>query len=123
MRRQPPPGPGPLESLRMHDYCQMCGDRDKGARHRARLEPAFDPSGHAKTLCYACRIGAAELRSERSQKMLELVGLISRMKTEQEFGDNLPESEDWIMTINQLIQSARSILGVKPLPETETEDL
>ena len=51
---------GPLESLKLKTHCEMCEatNRNKGA---APLEPAFDPSGQARTLCRNCRIGSAEL--------------------------------------------------------------
>jgi len=32
------------------------------------------------------------------------------MKTEKEFGDNAPPSEDWISTLNDLIVEARKIV-------------
>jgi len=53
-------GPGPLESLKLKNYCEMCGatNRKKGA---APLEPAFDPGGKPKTLCRECRMGSAEV--------------------------------------------------------------
>lgn len=57
---------GPLQSLVVEDHCQMCGRTNKD-RAYAPLEPAFNPSGCAMTLCKACRIGSAELlQSERS---------------------------------------------------------
>lgn len=37
----------------------------------------------------------------------ELVGLIARMKTTEEFGDEQPESSDWEETLNNLIAEAR----------------
>jgi hypothetical protein len=39
------------------------------------------------------------------------------MKTEEEFGDNLPECEDWISTLNDLIDQARKISGIDPKHE------
>jgi len=35
--------------------------------------------------------------------------LIARMKTEEEFGDDAPPSEDWISTLNDLIAQAREL--------------
>ena len=35
--------------------------------------------------------------------------LIARMKTEEEFGDDSPPSEDWIGTLNELIETARKL--------------
>lgn len=45
----------------------------------------------------------------KSPQMSKLVNLIARMKTEEEFGDNAPPSEDWISTLNDLIAQARVI--------------
>lgn len=56
----------PLEALKLKTYCEACGDRDKGARHRAHLEPAFNANWEPKTLCRACRIGCAELLEQRN---------------------------------------------------------
>lgn len=42
--------------------------------------------------------------------MREFVELIARMKTEAEFGGDAPPSEDWICTLNELIESARQIV-------------
>ena len=44
-----------------------------------------------------------------ADKARELVTLISRMKTKEEFGDDQPEWEDWIDTLGNLIDSARKI--------------
>jgi hypothetical protein len=52
--------PGPLESLKLVKYCQMCGNSDA----TNELEPAFNPSGVPMTLCRDCRIGSAELLAE-----------------------------------------------------------
>ncbi len=99
----------PLETLEVKDHCEMCGDHDKGARHRAHLEPGYDPSGQAKTLCQSCRIGSAELLRERDSKRGEFIALVSRMKTEEDYGDEAPPSEDWISALNDLIETARQI--------------
>jgi hypothetical protein len=40
-------------------------------------------------------------------KLLSFVETIARMKTEHEFGDDAPPSEDWICTLNDLIVQAR----------------
>lgn len=58
-------GPLPLERLKLKDHCEMCGDKDKGSRHRAHLEPAFNPDGKPMTLCRPCRIGSAEALADR----------------------------------------------------------
>jgi hypothetical protein len=64
---------GPLESLKLKTRCEMCGatNRNKGA---APLEPAFDPSGQAKTLCCNCRIGSAELLAHPRTIYVEVSG-------------------------------------------------
>ena len=36
---------------------------------------------------------------------------VARMKTYEEFGDNQPETCDWIQTLSNLIVRARAILG------------
>jgi hypothetical protein len=108
--------PGPLESLErkgLKDYCEMCGATEAKARNHddgtAALEPAFNPSGKPKTLCRDCRIGSAELLAAKREKLEEFVSLVARMKTEEEFGDDCPPSEDWISTLNELIASARKV--------------
>lgn len=109
---------GLLEGLKLSKYCQMCGvgtnarirDADGRDFGKARLEAAFDAGGKPKTLCFLCRMGSAELLAERNKKARELVGLIARMKLEQEYDeDDAPPSEDWISTLNELIESARQI--------------
>jgi hypothetical protein len=57
-------------------------------------------------------------------KLAEFVALVARMKTEKEFGDNPPDTEDWISTLNDLIAEARKILpGVGPdLDSYESEN-
>lgn len=54
---------GPLESLTLKDFCQMCGQI-------TNLEPAFNVGGKPRTLCYECRIGSAELLSEQRAELL-----------------------------------------------------
>lgn len=49
----------------------------------------------------------------QAPKMREFIALVAGMATESEFGDNAPPSEDWINTLNNLIASARAILGGK----------
>jgi hypothetical protein len=58
---------GPLESVRMTEHCEMCGNQT----NVCSLEPAFDPRSHAKTLCRDCRIGSAELLAEYRTELLE----------------------------------------------------
>ena len=63
--------PGPLQSYKMKDHCEMCGITDAACRNHddsaAHLEPAFNPSGQLMTLCRDCRIGSAEiLAAERA---------------------------------------------------------
>jgi hypothetical protein len=109
--------PGPLESLQLRglkDHCEMCGrtERRRGAAQpeSAHVEPAFNPSGEPKTLCRDCRIGSSELLEAKRKKLEEFVSLVARMKTEEEFAD-CPDSEDWIVTLNELIASARKVSG------------
>lgn len=55
--------------------------------------------------------------------MQEFIALAARMKTESEFGDNAPASEDWISTLNDLIASARKILpGIRTAAEDDSLD-
>jgi len=54
----------------------------------------------------------AEMRANarliaRSPELYAFAALIARMKTEEEFGDDAPPSEDWISTLNDLIAQAR----------------
>lgn len=43
--------------------------------------------------------------------LLDFAALVARMKTEDEMGENGPASEDWIATLNELIVSARAVVG------------
>lgn len=63
--------PGPLESLTLKDHCEMCGSRGIGTSRE--LEPAFNPSGQAMTLCRDCRIGSAELLHTKKPYVLVTV--------------------------------------------------
>jgi hypothetical protein len=54
---------GPLESLTLKGYCEMCGAFYSG------VEAAFDSSGKPKTLCKPCRTGSAELLHDKAQAM------------------------------------------------------
>jgi hypothetical protein len=42
-------------------------------------------------------------------ELLAFIELVARMRTEEEFGDDAPASEDWISTLNELITSARVV--------------
>jgi hypothetical protein len=46
----------------------------------------------------------------KKNSLLPFVRQIARMKTEQEFGDQVPPSEDWISTLNDLIEAARKLV-------------
>lgn len=48
----------------------------------------------------------------------EFVELIARMTTEEEFGEDQPPFEDWICTLNELIEDARRLTGIEG-PELE----
>lgn len=61
----------PLQSLELVDHCQMCG-----RVHEARLEAAFDPGGEAKTLCWECRMGSAELLWAERGNLQEALDMI-----------------------------------------------
>jgi hypothetical protein len=93
----------------------MCGDTEAKARNHdegtAALEPAFNPSGEPKTLCRDCRIGSSELLEAKREKLEEFASLVARMKTEKEYGEDCPDSEDWISTLNELIASARKVVA------------
>lgn len=55
--------------------------------------------------------------------MRDFIAQVARMKTESEFGDNAPPSEDWISTLNDLIGSARKILpGIRTAAEDDGLD-
>jgi len=43
--------------------------------------------------------------------MKELIEIIARMKTEAEYGEESPSCEEWILTLDELIVSARQILA------------
>jgi hypothetical protein len=61
---------GPLERLTVRgikDHCENCGaGRTNTKRGEAQLEAAFDSVGEPKTLCWQCRMGAAELYHSRT---------------------------------------------------------
>jgi len=63
--------PGPLESLPLKSYCEMCGERSGRDALHGDLEAGFDPSGRAMTLCRACRAGSAESREAQFINLLE----------------------------------------------------
>lgn len=70
---------GSLESYVIRTHCEMCGRHPKGSTtskerrgNKLRLEPAFDPHGRPKTLCYDCRIGSSELLAEQRHELLEV---------------------------------------------------
>lgn len=44
-----------------------------------------------------------------SPALYDFAALVARMKTEEEFGDDAPPSEDWISTLNDLIAQARKL--------------
>lgn len=46
---------------------------------------------------------------DNTKQLRQFVGTISRMKTEEEFGNDAPPSEDWISTLNDLIMEARRL--------------
>lgn len=45
-----------------------------------------------------------------SPRLHKFVSLIARMKTETEFGQDTPSSEDWVVTLSQIIEDARILL-------------
>jgi hypothetical protein len=49
-------------------------------------------------------------KSAKKNPLLPFVRQIARMKTEEEFGDQPPASEDWISTLNGLIVEARKLI-------------
>ena len=48
-------------------------------------------------------------RKAKTNPLLPFVRQIARMKTEEEFGEQAPASEDWISTLNALIAEARKL--------------
>ena|SRR5690242_16331279 len=58
----------------------------------------------------ARRIWKAIRHEFEYSQLREFVELIARMKTEEEFGHDVPASEDWISTLNDLIVTARGLL-------------
>jgi hypothetical protein len=61
------------------------------------------PSGECPECGALCHPIAEESKGD------QFVGLVSRMKTEEEFGEDVPPSEDWISTLNDLIIQARQL--------------
>lgn len=61
----------------------------------------------------------------QTNQMPEFVDSIARMKTLEEFGDYPPEQDDWIETLNDLIENARKLLpGVGPdLEDNDSEKI
>jgi hypothetical protein len=55
----------------------------------------------------------ATRQTKRQREAIKLVNLIARMKTEEEFGNDSPPSEDWIGTLNDLIERARTIADLE----------
>lgn len=53
------------------------------------------------------------------ERALELLGMMSRMKTEEETEDGYV-MEDAFQTLSELIASARQITGIVPDPEVNT---
>jgi hypothetical protein len=41
----------------------------------------------------------------------EFAAMVARMKTDEEYGDDMPASEDWVSTLNSLIAFARSLVA------------
>jgi hypothetical protein len=68
---------GPLESLTLEGYCEMCGDRSGWGGPNGGLEPAFNPSGQPMTLCRPCRIGSAEVRDAQFSDLLGALRFIA----------------------------------------------
>ena len=54
----------------------------------------------------------------QAPRLRDFVTLIANMKTEDEFAVN-PDSEDWITTLNDLIEQAREISGIAPNHKSE----
>jgi hypothetical protein len=70
-----------------------------------RIEPGgIVPAGE----CPKCKSLSYPVKKE-TEKLADFVRLIARMKTEEEFGEDVPPSEDWISTLNDLIAQARQI--------------
>jgi hypothetical protein len=113
-------GPGPLVSLALKDYCEMCG---ASRRHPASLplEAAFDPSGQAKTLCRDCRMGSAELLHERSKgepldssDVATILAALRLFQKEYEDFDSVSIADAWPMHFN--VQGDGDDITVEPEP-------
>lgn len=111
---------GPLESLSLADHCQMCGhtNKDKGY---APLEPAFNPSGCAMTLCRPCRIGSADLlQAERKRRIVALRALLRAANAglaDWGSGDLLVSAAD-ARSLSAARDKARAVLGSSSEPQS-----
>lgn len=69
-----------------------------------RVSPGeIRPSGECPECGALCHPIAEKSKAD------QFVGLVARMKTEDEFGEDVPPSEDWISTLNDLIIQARQL--------------
>jgi len=104
-----------LAALRM--FQQRYEDKDAIAIRRDWPEHfgGVDPlsTEDIDALCEEINAGNGAIRNaprpQSGPDLLKFVRLISRMKTEEEFGDDAPPSEDWISTLNDLIAQAREL--------------
>lgn len=100
---------GPLESLKKKTHCEMCGAVEHKTK-AARLEPAFDPSGQAKTLCFDCRIGSAELLAAQRAKLLSLTQKIGGLYKDEIDHDTEINGGDAVDILVKLIRQARRFI-------------
>jgi hypothetical protein len=88
-----------------------------------RIQPILSGLDHGRTKkckhgakpfehCSSCDVPAKKEESDATR----FIGTIARMKTEDEFGEDVPPTEDWIATLNNLIAEARSIDTVESKP-------
>lgn len=61
-------------------------------------------------------------RDMSRQNVHGFVRLLARMKTEKEFGDDAPPSEDWISTLSDLIAEARKLCESSKRPPRSIAD-
>ena len=65
--------------------------------------------GESDSSVYA-RVASTAVRHARESQPKQFIENIARLKTEEDFGDNAPPTEDWISTLNELIGQAREIV-------------
>jgi len=75
----------------------------------ARLMEIIPPLPKRRILAVRVKRMYDEKATSATKHAWELIDIIARMQTEEEFGYDSPPSEDWIGTLNDLIAEARKI--------------